>query len=106
MSISVELKMTGNITTPEHQAAIKKIMDAVEQAASGLPGVGYPIRGSRYETKSYSGSRMLMPDGTIDPTPFPLPAPSGYGYMHEARLQFGFHLNPVKPDIVPDGAGG
>jgi hypothetical protein len=93
MSISVEIKMTGDITTPEHQAAIKSIMDAVEKAANDLEGIPFPIKGSRSEYRSFASSRSLMADGTINPEQFPEP----WGYMKEARMQFGFHLNPVKP---------
>jgi hypothetical protein len=102
MSISVSLTMQGDITTPEHQAAIKKIMDAVEQATNDLPGIGYPIKPSRFESKTSANTRMLLADGTIDPTPFPAPT----GFMHEAKMQFGFHLNkvtkPTEAAVYPD----
>ncbi|KIL35160.1 hypothetical protein SD71_16165 [Cohnella kolymensis] len=103
MSISVELKFIGDVATPEHQAAIKKIMDAAEQTVNQLPGLGYQVKSNRFEVKTSANSRMMTQDGLINSEPFPEP----FGFMHEAKMQFGFHLNPVvKPaepaDSCPD----
>jgi hypothetical protein len=90
MSISVEMKFQGDVTTPEHQAAIKSIMDAAVEAANALQGIPFKVNASRYEYKSTAVSRPLTPEGLINPEPF-----TPTGYMHEVKAQFGFHLNPV-----------
>jgi hypothetical protein len=90
MSLSVEVKFQGDVATAEHQAAIKQIMDDVVKSVNTLPGLVGEIKGNRFEVKSSSASRH-MEDGLINPEPFPTPT----GFMHEAKLQFGFHLNPV-----------
>jgi hypothetical protein len=91
MSISVEMKFQGDVTTLEHQAAIKAIVDAVVEATNNLPGIPFKTIPSCTETKSSMNSRMLLADRSINPEPFPTPT----GFKHEVKVQFGFHLNPV-----------
>jgi hypothetical protein len=96
MTMSVELKVTGDIWTPEHRDVIKRMMDAIDKEVNASPSISYKITPYRSESVTAFMSRPLV-GGSVSGEPF-----SATHTPNEVRMSFGLHLNPVKPESVVD----